>query len=100
MFYIILFDLLLIQHLKQQERSEKPVNYDYFLFVLEDGVDTVSTLVVPEEDSITDLEVKRKKWKSDKKVVIKKWEVRSAVTEVNKMVLQILIIITGNCFIY
>ena len=43
--------------------------------------------MVPEEDSITDLEVKREEWKSDKKVVIKKWEVRSAVTEVNKMVL-------------
>ena len=39
--------------------------------------------MVPEEDSVTDLEVKREEWKTVKKVVMKKWEVRAAVTEVN-----------------
>ena len=39
--------------------------------------------MVPEEDGIADLKVKREKWKSDKQVAVKKWEVRAAVTEVN-----------------
>ena len=39
--------------------------------------------MVPEEDSITDLKVKCEEWKSNKKVVVEKWEVRAAVTEVN-----------------